>query len=118
MDVGGLAGRGQPLRIGHCREVAVVGVADPARARQIGAVFAGAATAQHRLAGRGDDIGIEAFALGRKTLAVEFRIGLRARAKTMTRECRLMGVDEGHAIGVGIAAQYPRLTQRECFQLR
>ena len=51
MDVGGLHRGGRPLRIGHRREVAVIGVADPARARQIGAVLAGAAAAQHRLAG-------------------------------------------------------------------
>ena len=67
MSVGWLRSR-QPPRIGHRGKVAVIGVADPARARKIGAIFAGAAAAQHRLAGRGDDVGIEAFALGRKTL--------------------------------------------------
>ena len=51
MDVGRLLRRRQALRIGHRREVAVIGVADPARARQIGAILAGAAAAQHRLAG-------------------------------------------------------------------
>ena len=45
MDVGRLLRRRQALRIGHRREVTVIGVADPARARQIGAVFAGAAAA-------------------------------------------------------------------------
>src|SRR5713101_6698468 len=109
MDIGGLLGRRQPLRIGHRREVAVVGIADPARARQIGAIFAGAAAADYRLAGRRDDIGIEAFALDRKTFPIEFRIALRARAEAVICERRLMGIDEGHAITGGIAAQYARL---------
>src|SRR5882672_10750745 len=109
MDVGGLLGRRQPLWISHRREVAVVGIADPARARQIGTIFAGAAAAEHRLASCRDDIGIEAFALDRKTLPIEFRIVLPARAEAVICECRLMGIDEGHAIGGGIAAQYPRL---------
>ena len=66
MDVGGLARGRQPLRIGHRREVAVVGVADPARARQIGAIFGCAAAAQHRLARRRDDVRIEALSSGEK----------------------------------------------------
>ena len=118
VDIGGLARSRQPAGIGHRREVAVIGIADPARARQIGAIFAGAAAAQHRLAGRGDDVGIEAFALGRKARLVEFRIGWRARAETVAGEGRLMGIDEGHAVGGGIAAQYAGLAQRQRLQLR
>ncbi len=109
MDIGRLAGRWQPLRIGHRRKVTVVGVADPARARKIGAIFTGAAATQHRLVGCSDDIRIEAFALGRKTLPVEFRIGLRARAESVICERRLMGIDKGHAIAGRIAAQHARL---------
>ena len=86
MDVGRLLRRRQALRIGHRREVAVIGIADPARARQIGAVFAGAAAAQHRLAGGRDDIGIEAVAVGREALPVEFGIALGARAEAVIGE--------------------------------
>ena len=57
MDVVRLHRGRQTLRIGHCREVAVVGVADPTRTGKIGAVFPGAAAAEHRLIGRRDDIG-------------------------------------------------------------
>ena len=118
MDVGRLLRRRQALRIGHGREIAVIGVADPARARQIGAVFAGAAAANHRLAGGVDEIGIEAFAGGRKALPIEFRIGLRTRAEAVIGKCCLMRVDKGHAVGARIAAQDAGLAQRERFQLR
>lgn len=83
VDVAWLHRGWQALRVGHRREVAVVGVADPARARQIGAVFAGAAAAFERLVGRGDDVRHEAVAIGGEAIAVEFRIGRRACAEAM-----------------------------------
>ena len=83
MDVGRLLRRRQALRIGHRREVAVIGVADPARARQIGAIFAGAAAAQHRLAGGRDDVGIEAVAVRRE--ALRGRIPDRSRRARRSR---------------------------------
>ena len=78
MDVGWLLRGRQALRIGHGREIAVIGVTDPARARQIGAVFAGAAAANHRLAGGVDEIGFETLPGGRKALPIEFRLRLAA----------------------------------------
>src|SRR6202044_2339167 len=60
----------------------------------------------------------EAVARGRKTFAVEFRIARRARTETVICKRRLMGVNEGHAIAAGVAAQYAALAQRECLQLR
>ena len=106
VDIGRLLRRRQALRIGHGREVAVIGVADPARARQIGAIFAGAAAAQHRLAGGGDDIGIEAVAAWPKSIAgrIPDRFA-RARKNRGLAKRGLMGVDEGHAVGARIAAQ-------------
>ena len=114
------AARGrQALRIGHRREVAVVGVADPARARQIGAIFAGAAAADHRLARRGDDVRIEAVALGRKTLAVEFRIAF-ARARR-SRDRRMPPDGASTKVMRSLAGSRhstPRLAQRQRLQLR
>src|ERR1700736_163754 len=95
MDIGRLGRRS--LWIGHCCEVAVVGITDPAGARQVGAKFAGAATAGHRLRRRGDDVRIEAVALGGEALAIEFWNGGRACAKYMGCEGWLMGVDAEHA---------------------
>ena len=118
MDVGRLHVGRQALRIGHRGKVAVIGVADPARARQVGAIFAGAAAAQHRLAGRGDEVGVEAFAFRRETFAVEFRIGLRAGAKSVAGKSLLMRIDEGHAVGARIAADDAGLAQRQRLQLR
>jgi len=118
MDVGWLLRRWQALRISHGREIAVIGVTDPARAWQIGAVFASAAAANHRLAGGVDEIGLEAFAGARKALPIEFRIGLRTSAEAVIGKCCLMRVDKGHAVGARIAAQDAGLAQRERFQLR
>ena len=118
MDIGRLHRRWQALRIGHRREIAVICIADPARARQIGAVFPGAAAAEQRLIGRVDDIGIEAVAAGRETGAVEIGIAFRAGAKTVVGERRLMAIDESHAVAGGIAAQHAGLAQRERLQFR
>ena len=46
----------------------------------------------------------EAVAVGREAVAVEGRIGVGAHAEAMLGERGLMSIDEGHAIGVRIAA--------------
>ena len=56
--------------------------------------------------------------LGGKTLAVEFRIGLRPGAEAVAGKGLLMGVDEGHSVGARIAAQDAGFAQRERLQLR
>jgi len=56
--------------------------------------------------------------LAEKALTVEFRIGLRPRAETVTGEYCLMRVDEGHAVGARIAAQDAGLAQGDRLQLR
>ena len=113
VDVGRLHGRRQPARIGHRGEVAVVGGADPARARRIGTELARPQRADQRAGRRLHRIGLEAVAFGREALAVELRILLRARADAVVGEFGLMGVDEGHAVGVGIGAFGAGLAARQ-----
>src|SRR4051812_50085677 len=89
VNIGGLAGRWQPMRIRHRRKVTVIGVADPTRTRQIGAILPGAAAAEHWLVRCRDDVLIEAFAPERKALPIEFRIARGAGTETVGCECRL-----------------------------
>ena len=105
VDAGRGRHAGKTLRIGHGGEVAVVRGAHPARPRRIGTVLAGRPAAGERIARRARRIGAEGVAGAREAGAVEFRILLRARADAVLRERGLMRVDEGHALGAGIAAE-------------
>src|SRR5262249_23951458 len=89
---------------------------DPAPARRIGAELAHAAAAFERLGGSLDRAVMEAMAVGRETLLVEFGIAVAMRAKAVLGKGALMGVDEAHAIR--LAAGGAALPQRDPLHAR
>ena len=107
VDIARLEQCRQSLRVGHRGEVAVVGGADPARARRIGAVVRGAHVASERAVGRDGLVLLEAVAGLRETFPVERRIGIGAHAEAMFGESRLMGVDEAHTLARLVVAEDP-----------
>ncbi len=117
MNIGRLRCGFRRQRIGHRGEIAVIGVADPARAWQISAEVARRHAAGHRIVGRIDNVGIETSARRQKALLVELRVARRAGTKTMILERRLMTIDEGHDVGIS-GAQCAARTQSEIFDLR
>ena len=71
----------QPFRVGHRREIAVVGRADPARARCIGAEFARRISAGHRVGRAFRQAALEGLALAAKSIPGRKR-DRRRRART------------------------------------
>src|ERR1700687_1720947 len=105
VNIAGLQRTREAFRIGHRREIAVIGGADPAAARGIGAELTRAAIAHKRIRRTHDQALLERGAVRRKALAVERGILLRVRAEAMVREGALMAIDERHAIARGIVAK-------------
>src|SRR5215472_15447021 len=98
------AARRASFRIGHGGEVAVVGRAYPTRARRIRAKLARGIAAGHRIRRALRQAALEGLALAGKAFAIESGIVIGARACAMRGKSRLVSVDEGHALGRGIAA--------------
>src|SRR5262249_54130536 len=104
------------FRVGHGREVAVVGGADPARARRVGAELAHAAAAFKRLRGPFDQALAKAVAVGGKAVLADTRTARRARPPPGPGERGRRRIDERHALLV--AADHTGLAGGECFQAR
>src|SRR5919204_467254 len=113
MQIARLQYGGQSLGIGHRGEVAVVGRADPARARSVGAKFVRRVAAGHRLRRALPQAGLEGLTLGRKTLPIEDGIFFAARARAMRGKSRLVRIHEGHAFGRRISTVAAVLAARE-----
>ena len=72
--------------------------------------------AGHGLVSRSIGVSLEAAAVGLEARAVEGRIIVCLRAKSMTLELRLMVIDERHAILIGRSAATVLAASRESFQ--
>src|SRR5262245_31519413 len=113
MDVARLQHGGQALGIGHGGEVAVVCGADPTRARGVGAKLACRIAAGYRVGCAFCQAVLESLAFAREAFPVEGGIVVRACARAMRGKHRLVALDEGHAVGRGIATGLAVFAARE-----
>ena len=119
MDVGSAAASRAALREGHGGEVAVVGGADPARARRIGAELARPAASRPAARSRPTPGRARSFRpSAEKHSRSNAGIVVGARAEPALANAGLMRVDEGHALGRRVAADGAALAARQRLEPR